>query len=146
MIKIYDACSSTIKEITRGKVLTFNLEYLRYVKANFFEMPSKEQVLDAFNNSRDGKYIIKEKWRDVVRPFVFAYLLAVLGAGIFFTVQYSFWVACMIVYISTMTVVAVISYVGGSRPSWKSKSKLLKEKPKGIVAERQSLSEDRKVA
>ena len=83
-----------------------------------------------------------------MRLFIFAYILAVLGSNVFLAVQYSFWVACVaciIMYINTMIVVAVIAYVGGSRPSWKSKSKLLKDKPKGIAAERPSVSEGRKV-
>ena len=63
-----------------------------------------------------------------MRSFVFVYILAVLGAIVFLTVQYSFWVACVITYIFTMLVVAVNAYVGGSRPSWKSNSKVLKDK------------------
>jgi len=42
-----------------------------------------------------------------MRSFVFVYILAMLGAIVFLTVQYSFWVACVITYIFTMLVVAL---------------------------------------
>ena len=69
-----------------------------------------------------------------MRSFVFVYILAVLGAIVFLTVQYSFWVACVITYIFTMLVVAVNAYVGGSRPSWKSNSKGFNDKHEKIIA------------
>jgi uncharacterized membrane protein YcaP (DUF421 family) len=81
-----------------------------------------------------------------MRSFVFVYTLAVLGASVFLTVQYSFWVACVIMYSSTMLVVAVIAFVGGSRPSWKSKSKVLNDEPDEIIAEGQTVSDDLKAA
>ena len=69
-----------------------------------------------------------------MRSFVFVYILAMLGAIVFLTVQYSFWVACVITYIFTMLVVAVNAYVGGSRPSWKSNSKVFNDKHEKIIA------------
>jgi len=69
-----------------------------------------------------------------MRSFVFVYIFAMLGAIIFLTVQYSFWVACVITYIFTMLVVAVNAYVGGSRPSWKSNSKVFNDKHEKIIA------------
>ena len=81
-----------------------------------------------------------------MRSFVFVYTLAVLGASVFLTVQYSFWVACVIMYSSTMLVVAVIAFVGGSRPSWKSNSKVLNDEPDEIIAEGQAVSDDLKAA
>ena len=81
-----------------------------------------------------------------MRYFVFAYTLAALGASVFLTLQYSFWVACIIVYCSTMLVVAVISFVGGSRPSWKSKSKVVNDQPAEIIADGHAVSEDLKAA
>ena len=85
-----------------------------------------------------------------MRSFVFAYILAVLGASVFLTVQYSFWVACIIMYISTMIVVAVTAYVGGSRPSWKSKSRVPNDEPDESNAKsnakRQAVSKDLKAA
>jgi hypothetical protein len=69
-----------------------------------------------------------------MRCFVFIYILAMLGAVVFLTVQYSFWVACVITYIFTMLVVAVNAYVGGSRPSWKSNSKVFNDKHEKIIA------------
>jgi hypothetical protein len=47
-----------------------------------------------------------------MRSFVFIYILAMLGAIVFLTVQYSFWVACVITYIFTMLVIAVNAYIG----------------------------------
>ena len=79
-----------------------------------------------------------------MRPFIF--MTTVLGAFVLLTVQYSFWIACAVMYISSMLVVAVIAYLGGSRPSWKSKTKGLKKKPLGIVVERECTPEKRKVA
>jgi len=81
-----------------------------------------------------------------MRSFVIVYTLAVLGASVFLTVQYSFWVACVIMYSSTMLVVAVIAFVGGSRPSWKSNSKVLNDEPDEIIAEGQAVSDDFKAA
>jgi len=81
-----------------------------------------------------------------MRSFVIVYTLAVLGASVFLTVQYSFWVACVIMYSSTMLVVAVIAFVGGSRPSWKSNSKVLNDEPDEIIAEGQAVSDDLKAA
>jgi uncharacterized membrane protein YcaP (DUF421 family) len=69
-----------------------------------------------------------------MRYFVFIYILAMLGAIVFLTVQYSFWVACVITYIFTMLVIAVNAYIGGSRPSWKTNSKVLNHKPEEIIA------------
>jgi len=69
-----------------------------------------------------------------MRSFVFVYTLAVLEASVFLTIQYSFWVACVAMYSSTMLVVAVIAFVGGSRPSWKSNSKFLKDKAYNALA------------
>jgi len=81
-----------------------------------------------------------------MRYFVFVYTLAALGASVFLTLQYSFWVACVIVYCSTMLVVAVIAFVGGSRPSWKSNSKVLNDQPEEIIADGQAVSDDLKAA
>ena len=78
-----------------------------------------------------------------MRSFVFVYILAMLGAIVFLTVQYSFWIACVITYIFTMLVVAVNAYVGGSRPSWKSNSKVLNEKPDEIIAEKEKQAASR---
>ena len=79
-----------------------------------------------------------------MRPLIF--ITTVLGAFVLLTVQYSFWIACAVMYISSMLVVAVIAYLGGSRPSWKSKAKALNNKPLGIVVGRGSTPEKRKVA
>ena len=83
-----------------------------------------------------------------MRAFVFIYILAMLGAIVSLTIQYSLWIACAITYIFTMLVVAVNAYVGGSRPSWKSNSKVLDNKPEVIIAERegQATLEDLKAA
>ena len=83
-----------------------------------------------------------------MRAFVFVYILSMLGAIAFLTVQYSFWIACVITYIFTMLVVAVNAYVGGSRPSWKSNLKVLNNKQEEIIAqgEGQATLEDLKAA
>jgi Na+/H+ antiporter NhaB len=82
----------------------------------------------------------------IVRLFIFAYILAVLGSNVFLAVQYSFWVACVTVYCSTMLVVAVIAFVGGSRPSWKSNSKVVNNQPDEIIADGQAVSDNLKAA
>jgi hypothetical protein len=85
----------------------------------------------------------------IMRLFIFAYILAVLGSNVFLAVQYSFWVACVaciIMYINTIIVVAVIAYVGGSRPSWKSKSKIPNDVPDEIIAKEQVVLDDHKAA
>ena len=69
-----------------------------------------------------------------MRSFVFVYILAMLGAIAFLSVQCSFWVACLITYVFTMLVVAANAYIGGSRSSWKSNAKVINDKPKEIVA------------
>ena len=82
-----------------------------------------------------------------MRSFVFVYILAMLVAIAFLTVQYSFWVACVIAYVFTMLVVAVNAYIGGSRPSWKSYAKVLNDKPEVIAkGEGQASSEALKAA
>ena len=81
-----------------------------------------------------------------MRSFVFIYILAMLGAIVFLTVQYSFWLACVITYIFTMLVVAVIAFVGGSRPSWKSNSKVVNDQPDEIIADGHAVSDDLKAA
>lgn len=81
-----------------------------------------------------------------MRYFVFVYTLAVLGTSVFLTLQYSFWVACVIVYCSTMLVVAAIAYLGGSRPSWKANAKVLNDQPNEIIADGQAASDDLKAA
>ena len=81
-----------------------------------------------------------------MRYFVFVYTLAALGASVFLTLQYSFWVACVIVYFSTMLIVAVIAFVAGSRPSWKSNSKILNDQAEEIIADGQAVSNDLKAA
>ena len=44
-------------------------------------------------------------------------LSVLLGLGVLLTVQYSFWLACGIIYFGVMLVVAVIAFAGRNSPS-----------------------------
>lgn len=78
-----------------------------------------------------------------MRPFIF--LSVVLGLVVL-TVQYSFWVACGIVYFTCMLIVAEIAFAGGSRRSGISNSVALNNELGKLTAEGRAASEDLKAA
>ena len=76
----------------------------------------------------------------------FVLISAMLAAVLLLTVQYSFWMASAILYMSGMFVVAVIAFAGRCRPSGKSTSSVLNDKTEQTIIEGNAASEDLKAA
>jgi peptidoglycan hydrolase-like protein with peptidoglycan-binding domain len=69
VLKVFDACTSeSIQEISKQRVITFNLEYLKHVRSGIFGEITKDQILKAFRKSDGKKYTINEKDIMSLRP------------------------------------------------------------------------------
>ena len=73
-------------------------------------------------------------------------LSALLGLGAFLTVLYSFWMACVIMYLVGMLVVAVIAFAWRGRQANVSNYVALDDKHLQMKVEEQAASEELKAA